>query len=120
MAVGDPDHVPAGIYARQALSSLGMWRTLAPRLARADNVRAALALVERGEVPLGIIYATDARITRNVRVLGTVPDDSHDPITYPFAMLPGVKGPEAVHFFTFLLGDEAMTIFLEFGFVRTP
>ena len=82
-----PDHVPAGIYAKQALTTLGQWKNLAPRLARADNVRAALSLVERGEAPLGIVYRTDAMISNGVKIIGTFPENSHTPITYPIAMM---------------------------------
>ena len=77
--------MPVGRYAQAALEWMGQWQALAPRLARADNVRAALLLVERGEAPLGIVYATDAAASRGVRVVGTFPAESHPPITYPFA-----------------------------------
>jgi molybdate transport system substrate-binding protein len=86
LAVGDPAHVPAGRYAQAALQWLGQWEALLPRLARAENVRAALLLVERGEAPLGIVYATDAAASRRVRVVGSFPPGSHEPITYPFAV----------------------------------
>ncbi len=81
--------MPAGIYAKEALTSLGLWTAVEPRLAPSENVRVALAHVERGETPLGIVYATDAKIDRNVKVLGTFPPGSYKPITYPFAIVEG-------------------------------
>ncbi len=118
IAVGDPDHVPAGIYARQALESLGQWNTVEPRLARADNVRAALALVERGEAPLGIVYATDAAIATDVKIIATFPENSHPAITYPVAITTGQTNPAAVKLLAWLLGDDAGVIFAEYGFNR--
>ena len=116
LAVGDPEHVPAGIYAKEALTALGLWDEAEPRLARADDVRAALALVERGEAPLGIVYATDARVTEGVRVIGTFPEDSHGPITYPFAILTGRDTPEVRGLFDFLTGTEARPVYEAAGF----
>ncbi|WP_227370235.1 molybdate ABC transporter substrate-binding protein [Halomonas sp. M20] len=116
LSVGDPDHVPAGIYAKQALQSLDEWKTLQPRLARADNVRAALALVERGEVPLGIVYQTDAQASNRVRQLGLFPSDSHDPILYPLALVNPPASGAARDFRQWLHGDEALAIFSEVGF----
>jgi len=118
LAVGDPDHVPAGLYAEQALASLGLWAELAPRLARADDVRAALALVARGETPFGIVYATDAAITPAVRVVGTFPADSHRPIVYPFAVVAGAARPAVADLFAFVTEDAALAIFEDFGFER--
>ncbi|MBZ9560152.1 MULTISPECIES: molybdate ABC transporter substrate-binding protein [Modicisalibacter] len=120
LAVGDPDHVPAGIYARQALESLGEWRTLEPRLARGDNVRAALALVERGEAPLGIVYRSDAQASDKVHQLGVFPADSHQPITYPLALIDPPASDAARAFRDWLTGDEAMTLFTKFGFSPAP
>lgn len=93
LAMGDPDHVPAGIYGKQSLESLGVWKPVAPSAARSKDVRAALALVARGEVPLGIVYATDAAITKKVKVVGMFPEDSHPPITYPAAIVAGKATP---------------------------
>lgn len=118
IAVGDPAHVPAGIYAQQALESLGLWAAAEPRLVRTDNVRAALALVERGEAPLGIVYATDARISAGVRVVGTFPPGSHAPITYPFALVDGAGGDTARALLAFLTGPDGIAIFERFGFSR--
>ena len=116
LALGDPAHVPAGIYARQALIHLGQWQDLRDRLARSDNVRAALALVGRGEARLGIVYATDARITDRVRVIGTFPADTHTPITYPFAIAAGHDRPDVRHLFDHLTGAAGTAVFERFGF----
>lgn len=119
LAMGDPAHVPAGIYARQALQSLGEWQALEPRLARADNVRAALALVERGEAPLGIVYQTDARASDRVRALATFPADSHTPITYPLALVGESPSDAARDFRDWLASEQALAIFKDFGFATT-
>ncbi|RMF12175.1 MAG: molybdate ABC transporter substrate-binding protein [Alphaproteobacteria bacterium] len=116
LAVGDPDHVPSGLYARQALVALGFWDSVKHRLARADNVRAALALVARGEAALGIVYATDARISDAVRVIGTFPAASHAPIRYPFAMVAGQRTPGVVAVFACLTSPRASALFTQFGF----
>ncbi|UYG00869.1 molybdate ABC transporter substrate-binding protein [Halomonas sp. GD1P12] len=116
LSVGDPDHVPAGIYTRQALETLGEWEALAPRLARASDVRAALALVERGETPAGVVYQTDAFASDTVRVLGLFPAESHDPITYPAALV-GAKESEAARTLReWLESDAALAIFEAYGF----
>lgn len=116
LAVGDPEHVPAGIYAAQAMRHLGLWDALAPRLARTDNVRAALALVERGEAPLGIVYATDAALVRSVEVVARFPAESHAPIIYPMAIVMGGDRPAVRDFHAFLTGAEALAIFERHGF----
>ncbi len=116
LAVGDPDHVPAGIYAKEALISLGAWPVLEPRLARAEDVRGALALVERGEVPLGIVYATDVRTSSAVKIIGIFPPASHAPIVYPFAVVKGSATPAVKAYFRFLTGAEARNIFRRYGF----
>jgi molybdate transport system substrate-binding protein len=85
LATGDPDHVPAGIYGKQALEHLNLWNAVKERLAPTADVRACLALVERGEVPLGVVYATDAAFSKKVRVVGRFPEGSHPPIVYPAA-----------------------------------
>ena len=118
LALGDPAHVPAGIYARQSLESLGLWQTIAPRLAPTDNVRAALALVARGEAALGIVYATDARLAPRVRVVATLPRTSHAPISYPFAIGSDGDSPQARAFLAFLASTEGLAIFERFGFTR--
>lgn len=117
LAVGDPVHVPAGIYAKEALETLGLWKAAELRIARADNVRAALALVESGEAPLGITYATDARISQGVIVLDLFPRSSHAQITYPFALLAAAEREDALAFLAFLTGEKGIEIFESFGFV---
>jgi molybdate transport system substrate-binding protein len=116
LAMADPDAVPAGRYGKEALVRLGVWSSVAGRLARADNVRMALALVSRGEAPLGIVYATDARAEPGVRVVGTFPAGSHKPIRYPLAMLAGSHNAEADGFRRFLLSPQGATIFRRYGF----
>jgi molybdate transport system substrate-binding protein len=119
IATGDPAHVPAGRYAQAALEWLGQWQALAPRLARADNVRAALLLVERGEAPFGIVYATDAAATAGVRVVASFPPESHAPITYPFAITRRAAGSAAARdFLGFVTGPEAAPSWQRFGFVQ--
>jgi molybdate transport system substrate-binding protein len=117
LATGDPAHVPVGRYAQQALEYLGAWRVVEPRLARAENVRAALALVERGEAPLGIVYATDARAAMSVRVVGEFPEESHAAIRYSFAILGSRDRAEVREAFAFLTSDAALDIFRKHGFV---
>lgn len=116
LATGDPAHVPVGKYAKAALTHLGMWTAIEPKLVRADSVRAALVLVERGEVPMGIVYGTDAAVTPKVRVAGTFPADSHTPITYPAAIVAGQDTPVAREFYKWLKGDAAAAVFKRYGF----
>lgn len=116
LALGDPSHVPAGIYAQAALTKLGLWDQAAVRLAPCADVRAALALVERGEAPLGVVYATDAAVSSKVRVVGMFPDDSHPRIVYPLALVAGKATPAARAFARFLRGYEARAIFRRHGF----
>ncbi len=113
IAIGDPAHVPAGIYARRALEHLGLWRTAEPRLAATNNVRAALALVARGEAALGVVYLTDAAIA-DVAVLAEVPTTAHAPITYPFAIV--ADGTAARAFLRYVTGGAARAIFRRHGF----
>jgi molybdate transport system substrate-binding protein len=116
IATGDPAHVPVGLYAEQALKKLGMWDAVQPRLARTDDVRAALLLVERGEAPAGIVYATDAAVSKGVMVAGVFPANSHDPVSYPFAVVKAGDTPEARALMTFLAGPDARAIFDKRGF----
>jgi len=116
IATGDPSNVPAGIYAKQALTRLGLWDQLGPRIAGTADVRSALLLVERGEAPLGIVYATDAAVSKNVTIVATFPDSSHDPITYPFAVTKAGDTPEARAFLAFLSGPDARAVFAKRGF----
>ena len=119
IAVALTDSVPAGKYAKAAFTSLGMWPQLQTRLAEAENVRAALLLVARGEAPLGVVYASDAQAEPAVRVLATFPDDSHPPIIYPVARIAGSKQPQAAAFVAWLHTPVAQAIFRRHGF-RTP
>ena len=116
IATGDPAHVPVGLYAEQALKKVGMWDAVQPRLARTDDVRAALLLVERGEAPAGIVYATDAAVSKGVMVAGVFPANSHDPVSYPFAVVKAGDTPEARALMTFLAGPDARAIFDKRGF----
>ncbi len=116
IATGDPAHVPVGIYAEQALKKLGVWEKVADRLARTDNVRSALLLVERGEAPAGIVYGTDAAVSKAVAIAGTFPANSHDPITYPFAVTKAGDTPAARALLKFLAGPEARAVFVKYGF----
>jgi molybdate transport system substrate-binding protein len=119
LATGDPDYVPVGKYARQALTKLGVWSDVANRLVRAENVRTALAFVARGEAPLGIVYATDAKIEPAVRIVGTFPDDTHLPIIYPVAATHGAH-TGAHRFVEFLSKEAARARFHELGFIPLP
>lgn len=117
LATGDPDHVPAGIYARQALEALGLWQGVQDRLATAADVRAALALVARGEAPLGIVYATDVSLAEGVRTVASIPNTLHEPIVYPAALIAGRGSPLAARFFAFLTGPEGRAAFARAGFI---
>jgi len=116
LATGDPAHVPAGIYAKQALTKLGLWAAAEPRLARTEDVRGALLLVERGEAPAGIVYATDAAASAGVAVAGTFPASSHEPVTYPLAIVRAGDTPEARALLAFLAGPQAREVFVKRGF----
>lgn len=116
LATGDPAHVPAGIYGKQALQKLGIWNSVAGHLAAAADVRSALLLVERGEAPAGIVYGTDAAVSSAVAIAGVFPDSSHDPITYPFALTKGGDTPEAKAFLAFLSGKAAREVWTRRGF----
>jgi len=116
LALADPAAVPAGKYAKAALESLGQWAAVEGKVVPAENVRAALALVERGEAALGIVYATDAMASDAIEVLETFPAESHPPIRYPAAVLAGSTHPDAAAFLAFLGSDEARAIFARHGF----
>jgi molybdate transport system substrate-binding protein len=115
IATGDVRAVPVGIYAKAALQKFGLWNSVEPKLAMVGNVRAALVLVARGEAPLGIVYATDAKAEPAVKVIGTFPDDSHEPIVYPVAATPTAK-PAAAAYLAFLRSAAARAIFEHYGF----
>jgi molybdate transport system substrate-binding protein len=117
LSTADPDMVPAGRYARTALTSLGVWNDVANRLVRADNVRSAMMFVARGEAPLGIVYATDALVDRKVRIVDTFPPGTHAPITYPAAALRGAR-PEAAAYLAYLASAEAAAVWKQYGFVE--
>ena len=115
IALAEPNSVPAGRYAKAALEKLGVWDQVAPRVAAAENVRAALALVARGEAPLGVVYQTDANAERGVMIAGVFPAHTHPPIVYPVAALKGAKAGAAV-FLEFLSQPQARAIFGKHGF----
>jgi molybdate transport system substrate-binding protein len=115
LATGDPDSVPVGRYAKQALSHLGVWDSVVDRIVRADSVRSALAFVDRGEAPLGIVYETDALVDKNVRIVDTFPPDSHAPIIYPLALTSAAKA-DAAKFVAYLRGPAGDTAFVHYGF----
>lgn len=117
LAMADPDAVPAGRYARQALAALGEWPALKSRITSSDNVRAALALVAHGEAPLGTVYLSDAHAEPRVRVVMHFPEDSHPPITYPFALLKRAKNPDARAFQAFLVSPKGQAILKNHGFL---
>lgn len=120
LCMGDPGHVPAGLYGKQALQSLGWWHGMAKRVVGTEDVRTALAFVQRGECPLGVAYATDAASTETsasrVMIAGRFPAGSHDAIVYPFALLPGASA-EAREFYRYLQSDAARAVFVKAGFV---
>lgn len=116
LAMADPDSVPAGRYGRAALISLGVWAAVAPKVARAENVRAALAFVSRGEARAGIVYETDAKADGRVRVVGVFPASTHPPIIYPVAVLGRSTNPGAMRFQAFLLSRAGQAIFARYGF----
>ena len=116
LSMGDPDHVPAGIYGKQAMQKLGLWKQVQGRLAPMKDVRAALMLVARAEAPLGQVYATDAAISNKVRVVGIFPKKSHPPIVYPVASVTGGKADAAAEFLNFLKSADAKAVFAEYGF----
>lgn len=116
VAMADPSAVPAGLYGKAALERLGAWTAVAPHVVRADSVRGALALVERGAAPFGIVYATDARASKAVRIAGVFPAGSHPPIRYPLARLGRSVNSEADGFRRFLASGAGRAIFRRYGF----
>ncbi len=108
--------VPAGKYGQASLETLGVWTQVSPRVVRAENVRATLALVERGAAPLGIVYATDAKASAKVRIAGVFPENTHPAITYPVARLTASTNPEAEAFRRFLVSRAGKAIFVRYGF----
>jgi len=116
LAMAGPD-VPAGKYGRASLAALGVWDGVKDKVASADNVRAALAFVARGETPLGIVYDTDAKVEPKVRIVGLFPDALHAPIVYPAALVAASHNPAAGGFLGYLQGPEAGAIFRKYGFI---
>jgi len=119
LAMGDPAYVPAGIYGREALQSLGLWEKLSPRLAPAANDRAALALIERGEAPMGIVYASDAHANPSIELLALFPASSHQPIIYEAALItppPRTQSKKARSFLDYLSMAQSRESFRKHGF----
>jgi molybdate transport system substrate-binding protein len=116
LAIADPNSVPAGKYGKAALEALGVWSSVANRLAPAENVRATLLLVSRGEAPLGIVYQTDANSDKGVQIVGTFPDNTHPPIIYPIAVVAASTNPGAPGYIAFLRSPAARPIFEKQGF----
>lgn len=116
IAVANTKAVPAGLYARAALQSLGAWQAVEPKLAQAENVRATLAYVARGEAPVGIVYATDAQVEPKVKIIGIFPASSHPPITYPVAAIGDRQGKAVARYLHFLQTPAAKAIFERYGF----
>jgi molybdate transport system substrate-binding protein len=115
IAAADVSFVPAGKYAKTALTNIGAWPAVEKKLAQAENVRATLAFVARGETPIGIVYETDARVEPNVKVIGMFPEDSHPPILYPVAATASAR-PSATQYLRFLKTQRAKAIFEKYGF----
>jgi len=120
LALADPNAVPAGKYGKAALEALGVWSSVADKIAPAPDVRAALVLVARGETPLGIVYQTDAAADKAVKTVGTFPADTHPPIVYPIAITASSSHPDAQSYVAFLKSDAAKPAFEKQGFVRLP
>ena len=116
LSMGNVDAVPAGKYGKAALEKLGSWTAVKDSIAQAENVRAALLLVARGEAPLGIVYSTDAAAEPGVRIVATFPAESHPPITYPAALTRESKNADAKSFLDFLRSAKARTVFEKQGF----
>jgi molybdate transport system substrate-binding protein len=116
LAMGDPDHVPAGIYGKKALVALEVWKSVEPKVARTKDVRAALVLVERAEAPLGVVYATDAAISKRVKVVAKFPSDVQPKIVYPVAIIKGHASPASKRFLELMRSPEAKQVFEHYGF----
>jgi len=116
IAVADVKAVPAGLYAKAALEKLGAWAAAEPKLAMAENVRATLAFVARGETPVGIVYATDAKVEPKVKIVGVFPDGSHPAVTYPVAATAASKNAATPRYLAFLRSKDAKAIFEKYGF----
>ena len=119
LAVAGPD-VPAGKYAKASLTALGVWDSVSGKLVQAENVRAALQFVARGETPLGIVYDTDAKVEPKVRIVGLFPEGSHPKIVYPAAVVASSKNPDAAKFLAFMSSPKAAAVFRKYGFTVLP
>jgi molybdate transport system substrate-binding protein len=117
LSMGEPESVPAGRYAREALEALGIWSGISDRIAAAENVRVALAWVARGETPFGIVYRTDARVSDKVRIVSDFPTALHAPIRYPIALIAGQADADAQKALACFLSDDAKLEFVSFGFI---
>ncbi len=116
LAMGNVDAVPAGKYGKAALEKLGIWDSVSGKVAQAENVRAALLLVSRGEAAAGIVYQTDAAADPNVAIIGAFPEDTHPPIIYPAALTADAKSPDAAEFLAYMKSDKAKPLFEAQGF----
>lgn len=116
LAMANTDSVPAGKYGKAALEKLGVWNAVAPKVAQAENVRAALLLVSRGEAPFGIVYETDAKVDPKVTIIDRFPEESHAPIVYPAAVLKDARSPAADAFLEYLKTPKAKAAFEAAGF----
>lgn len=120
LSLADPEAVPAGRYAREALTHFGVWDQVANRIARAENVRDAMAFVARSAAPLGIVYSTDAKVEPKVRIVAAFPEGSHPPVVYPMAVTANAKSPRAQAFLDFLMTSESQTTLADAGFGPPP
>lgn len=118
LALGDPNHVPAGIYAKEALEEIGLWEDLSPHLAPMHHVRAALTMVERGECPLGIVYASDALISERVQVVATFAAKTHQPITYQVALIRGHDAKPVQEFYRFITSPDHEELLKRYSFTK--
>ena len=116
LSVGDPAHVPAGQYAEEALTKLNLWDKVQERLARAKDVRGALALVERAEAPYGIVYSTDTKVSQQVKTVAVFPADSHKPVVYPVSILKDHDNTDSRDFLKYLESDAAKKVLVGYGF----
>src|SRR5262245_37322744 len=116
LSMANVDSVPAGKYGKAALEKLGVWSSVSSKIAQAENVRAALLLVSRGEAPLGIVYQTDAAADPNVKIIGTFPEDTHPPIIYPIALTANANHPDAASFLDYIKSAKAKPLFEAQGF----
>ena len=116
LAMANPESVPAGIYGKAALTSLGVWDSVSGNIASAENVRAAMQFVSRGEAPYGIVYETDAKVESKVKIVGVFPDGSHPPVVYPVAATTATANAASLRYLDFLRTPTAKAIFEKYGF----